>query len=692
MVFCEVDFSTGGCPQNLPDMINGKWPKDEKGVTQIPYGADTYFDVDLKPGQTRKGIITGHYLEASLGQYVLLGDYYPKVISVPCNKVRVRDSGLKNVLEALEKEKSKNGTLYSKRGYALKDFDNWTDANNGEKKLKEPDGKIDLIYLIWRNNRFLTSASTWDGSGYGVNRTRGMPFKDMEGVSNYTSYNSGVGSGEGAKLITIAEHLHGIYGGNNWHSAGGRGWHTFITPPGSYGLTGQSGATMQAVSSWDRWMMDWKPQEKKYTTSAFDLDGNEVRTDSITIETMPNGGTFVLRDFVTTGDALRIKLPHIDWQETGDVKNQYIWVENRRMKAEFDEYIHDACSDNNDGRFMRGAPGMYLYVQVGKDQKEGGRELYQETLPARNGLASPFFPLTAEGQYDFHYMYDDILEGRNIACSWNNSSVPIDKGKSLPNPFTGFSDLFQQIDSNFDGKLYSGDRYQPGLAEKVGDTIIFNYYSEGDWQDAFSYETGKTKVSISTNPAPVPQYTYATNIEYGRFAYKGEGFQSFENRTIWLNGLAIEIIEENQETGDITVRVSWDDYNISDDVRWCGNIVLSPNDFDKAKPSLVVWEKQEVWLDRGISPQYHEAVEKDEKGNFIFSDPTVFTALEGSYIKLEPKGRIVVDNGSSLILKKGSKLVLESKARIILKNGGKLIVEDGAELVMRRKAKIIDKN
>lgn len=692
MVFCEVDFSTGGCPQNLPDMIDGKWPKDENGKTQIPYGADTYFDVELKPGEKPKSIITGHYYEASLGQYILLGDYYPKVISIPCNKVRIGNNGLTRVLEELRKEEGKNGTLYTARGYVLKEFDNWTEARDGMPKLKEPDGKIDLVYLIWRNNRFLTKASTWDGTGFGINRARGIPFWDMEGVSNCTSYNSGVGSGEGARVITIAEHLHGIFGGNNWHSAGGRGYHTFIVPPNSYGLTGQYPATSQAVSGWDRWMMEWKAPGKKYVTSAFDTYGNEVKTDSITIESMPNGGVFVLRDFVTTGDALRIKLPHIDWEKRGDVKNQYLWVENRRMETEFDEYIHAECSDNGDGRFLRGTPGLYMYLQVGKDQKQGGRELYYESLEARNGLGSPFFPLTAEGNYDFHYMYDDILEGQNIACSWNNTSLPIDKKKSLPNAFTGSSDLFQIVDSNFDGKLYSGDNVQPGLSEKVRDTVIFDYYSEGDWQDAFCYATGKTKISISTNPAPVPQYTYASNAEFNQFGYNGGKFGSFENRTIWLNGLAVEIIEENEVTGDVTVRVSWDDYNISDDVRWCGNIVLNPHDFNPSLPSLNIWERKEVWLDYGYSPQYHEAKGKDKKGNFMFSDPSVFTAMEGSFINMEPKSRIVVDNGSTLVLKKGAKLVMGKKARIILKEGGKLVKEEGAQVIMKKKAKIIDRN
>lgn len=694
LVFCEVDFSTGGCPSGInEDNLRGPWPTNMQGKTLVPEGANTYFDNEVSDVQSSEGVVTGYYYEASFGQYLLLGDYYPEVISVPCNKVRIGSNGLTEVLKILDQKQGSSETLKTRHGYVLKDFDKWTPTPQGEPKIKEPDGRIDLVYLVWRNNRFLTSKSTWDNSGFGVTATKGIAFKDMLGVNNVTSYNSAGGYGNSAVTISISEHLHGIFGGNHWHSAGGRGFHTFLVPPGSYGLTGQQPASMQAVSGWDRWMMHWKPADKKYVTSAYDEYGNEVKTDSMTIETHPNGGVFELRDFVTTGDAMMIKLPHINWEKRGDVKNQYLWIENRRMITRFDEYIANDCSDHGDGRYKKGTPGLYMYLQVGKDQREGGKEIYSARLEEPNGMASPFFPITAEGQYDFYYAYDEIQEGKDMQCSWGNANVPIDVKRSLPNPFTGYSDLYRSIDSNFDGKLYSGDKYQTGLAEKVGDTVIFNYHGEGDWEDVFCDYTGKTRISISTNPAPVPQYTYATNLEYQQFNVTADGkLGSFENRTTWLNGLMVEIVEENPTTGNIKVRLAWDDYNIRDDVRWCGNIMLSPHDFDPKKPSLLVWEKQEVWLDQGQTPTYHEARFKDEKGNFVFADPTVFTALDGSYIHLEPKSSIVVDNGSTLVLKKGSKLVIGKKARIILKNGGKLVKEEGAEIIYKPKAKIIDRN
>ncbi len=690
VVFAEVDFSQGPCPNNLPDNLNGSWPKDSNGKTQLPFDANTFFDAELKSGQHPKGFISDYYYSASFGKYILLGDYFPEVISVPCSKIRIGDNGVNTVLKMLDTINSSNGTLLTQNGFALKDFDSWTPTENGLPKIKSPDGRIDLLYIIWKNNRFLTSGSTGGNSGYGVNVSKGIAFKNMQGINNMASFNCN-NTGANAYVITIAEHLHGIFGGNNWHSAGGRGAHTFLATPNSYGLTGQNPATMQAVSGWDRWMMFWKNPDKKHLTSAFDLTGNEVQTDSITIETMPGGRTFILRDFVSTGDALRIKLPHINWQKIGDVKNQYLWIENRQMKTRFDEYLNGTCVNTDDGIFPRGTPGMYAYIEVGKDIREGGKDIYSGAYEHPNGLASPFFPLSAEGNFDFYYDWDKIQPAQWIDCNWNNSNLPVNKQKSLPNPFTGFSDLYRYIDSNHDGVLYSGDKLQAGLSEVHGDSVIHNFNVSGDWLDAFSSETGNRKLSISSNPASVPVYTYTTNYEFSSFNLDNGKPSLYENRTIWLNGLSVEIIDENHEKGTITVQIRWDNYEVNDDVRWCGNIVLSPNDFDNSKPSLVLKKGNKLLLDRGESPVFNKATEKDKNDEWIFTDPTVFTCVKDSYFYLEPNSQLVIDNNSKLILKSGAKLVASAKSKIIIKPGSELITEDGAQLILESKAKLVRK-
>jgi len=690
VVFAEVDYSKTPCPSNLPDNIVGNWPKDKNGKTLPPSDADSYFDLDIKQGEKPKAYLTDFYHQASYGNYVLLGDYYSEVISVPCNKITVGDEGLKYISDVLNKKNNGDSTLYSFHGLPLKMFDLWTPTKAGLPKIKKPDGKIDILYIIWRNNRFIYTENTTDNSGYGIHSTNGFPIKNMKGENNAASFNAGFSAG-GAFFIIIAEHLHGLFGGNNWHCANGRGLHTFLFVPACYSITGQCAAAMQTACGWDRWMMEWKNPKKELLISALDNKGKESNTELLIMNKEVRCDTFILRDFITSGDAIRIQLPHINWQKNGDVKNQYLWLENHRMNTRFDKYYTEDCADNDHGKFPVGTPGMYAYIQVGKDVKAGGNEIYEGKNDSRNALGSWLFPLTAEGNYDFYYDFDRIQAANgSLCCNWGNANIPIDISKSSPNAFTGASDLYNNLDFNKDGKLYSGDNILPGLSEVVDDSVISDCKESGDWKDAFCHATGNTKISIATNPPSTPVYTYATNYEYGTYALIKGKPASFENRIIWLNGLSVEILDENVfGNGEIKVKIRWDDYVVDKNVRWCGNIVLSPNDFDTLKPSLVLEKKKKIVLDRGTTPTFPVAKEKDSEGNWIFSDTTTLTLKKNSYTILKSGSALILEKGSRLIMEKGSKIEIEKKARIILKDDSKIISDKNAIIIKQGKTKTI---
>lgn len=691
VVFAEVDFSTGGCPDKLTQSFGSEWPKDKFGNTLPPRDADLFFDCTLHKNELPKGFITDYYHQASFGEYVLLGDYFPYTISIPCNQIKTGSAAVKEVLRKMDTWLNVNHRSLTAHGFPLSRFDNWSMSATGEPKLKKPDGKTDLVYIIWRNNRFLTSTNTLNYSGYGVTAGDSGPFLNSLGTNNYASFNVSEVN-RSAYVITIAEHLHGIFGGNNWHSSGGRGIHTFPAVVATYGLTGQFNAAMQGPSGWDRWMMNWKHPDKVFVTSCMNEVGKEASTEDFSLENNPNGGVFILRDFMKTGDAVRIKLPHINWKAKGDVKNQYLWLENRRMVSRFDEWYHEDCADNHYGNFKTGTPGLYAYIQVGKDQKSGGSEINASTPALPNALASPFFPFTAEGNWDFYFDFENIQEGTGHGCNWNNKNVPINKKKSKPNPFTGNNDLFFTIDADGDGKLQSGDGLKTGMSEVVGDTVIHNYHGSGDWEDAFGFNTGVTEISLSTNPAPVPVYTLATDLEHKRFTLQKGKLHEWENRTIWLNGLSINVLDDNiNGTGEVKISIRWDNYEVSSNVRWCGNIVLSPHDFDSSKPALVLKKGKTLLLDRATSATWIQSIETDEKGKKWYSERTHFTVLENAGIMLEDKSTVVLDNKSKWVLKSGSRLETGQKVKIIVKPGSELIVEEGASLRLGEKSKIIKK-
>ena len=685
IVFAEVDFDDGPCKASMTETFKGNWGKNKDGSTSVPPFSGAFLDIKIGEDGPN-GMVTKQFHEASFGQYVILGDYLPKVVTIPCKDIRPGNNGVNQVLNILDTWNEQDSTLYSNSGLPLSAFDQWSNMKRGEEKVKQPDGRVDLLYILWRNNRMLTGRNTMGNAGYGVAQSAGRPFKNMKGINNMASFNV-ADNPEAGKFITIAEHLHGIYGGNHWHSAAGAGTHTFLCRPHNYGLTGQSGSTSQMVSGWDRWMQRWKHPEKQMLISALDEAGKEIDTEWISINDHTQGVTFILRDFNTTGDAARVKLPYVS--DDTLVKNQYIWLENHQFINETDEYLQYDCSNNKGGQFPKGTPGIYAYLQVGKDQRDGDREIYSSRHLERNGLASPIYPLTAEGNYDMHYRYDLVPESQNLSCFWNNASIPVDRRKSRPNPFTGHSDLASMTDSNNDGKLYSGDRKQLGFTDLRKGELIHNFYTNGDWLDAFASVTGNMEMSIHTNPAPVPRYTLASNYQYKKFGLRDGEFGDFENRTIWLNGLSISFME--LDAGRIQVKIRWDDFEIEEDVRWCGEIVLSPNHIDESLPSLIVNKCKKLTLDRGASPTVPFSLGKDVEGNHMFADTTTFTLSKGSVMELEEKSqlilqadsRLVVSSGSTLNLGKRSKLIVHPNAQLIVEPGGELIKQPGSRIIKR---------
>lgn len=651
VLFAEIDFNQGPCPGGLGPLGQGPW------VGQVPPWAGDLFDpVKLSAPSAD---LTDLYRQASFGAYDLLGDYYPKVFTIPCHEIQ---SGF-NHLPVLQRLAAEAGPILTAAGLPLAAFDLWalTGAGAGQPKPAGGDGRIDSVYILWRNNRFLNGTRTKCQSGFGVARApTALQIGGLQGVETVSSYNAcdfPVG-------ITAKEHMHGIFGGNQWHTGGGAGTHATFAIPWVYGLTAQL-QTMLTVNAWDRWMLEWEHPAKNRNDNVFISAGDQTIGEApsdVSINSHPAGASFVLRDFLTTGDAVRVKLPHLDWQQPGDRQNQYLWLENRRMNGRLDEYYFEACADQ--GAYPTGTPGIYAYIQVGKDRKKGSN-LYGGGYAQPNYAASWIFPVTAEGNFDFAYRLDRVQPGLGKACNWGNPNVPIDLSASLPNPFTGLSDLNGRVDSNYDGVL-GGDDLISGLSEIVNGTVVHNFHVGGDWEDAFGPATGKRELSLSTNPAPVPVYTHR---HPGPLA-------GSDNRSIWLNGLAITFDEVPGSPEEIRVTLRWDDYTVDGDVRWTGDVRLSPHDFDPAQPSLVLAPGARLLLDRGLSPT--RRVEQ----NGFFSDPTIFTALPDSIARLEPGSVLRVVAESELRLSAGSRLVVAPGARVELAAGGRLVVEDGAEVVV----------
>jgi len=226
------------------------------------------------------------------------------------------------------------------------------------------------------------------------------------------------------KNFIIQEVFHSLYGGNNWHTGNGDGAWTFMTFTNPWGIcTQSSGSGMSnVVCGFDRQHLDWKGWSdltkttlKTFNTSAIDgLSLQEVNTSNMT--PIVNERTYILRDFVTFGDALQLKLPHIERTNNVGPKNQYLWIENHQLLNEFDRNFYQTIYDCGEAW----SKGLCAQIQVGKDEKDNsaGHSIFEEWIhETNNSLGSWLFPLTANGNYDYDY---EIISNSNwVIC--NNS-------------------------------------------------------------------------------------------------------------------------------------------------------------------------------------------------------------------------------------------------------------------------------
>lgn len=673
------------------------------GEAPLPLDVLDYFDLEYD-GDEPDAYISKYLYQSSFGQYIVTADYLDHRVEVSTANDGYAE--ILNYLRALEGSGALEGRMIN--GSSLSDFDNFEGANlfdNGRGAIKpnNPNTRIDAFIILWKNH-----PSYYGGGEALLDRAVNIfPYLGgIRGFDNNAAFDDW--GGLSGKQFLIQEYFHAMYGGNHWHTGAGAGRHTFFTYTNPWGIPTQSAGrgVSNVVNGWDRNHLGyrgWKDLNltipKDNLISAMDLLNSEVATD-ISASTPLGSGLYVLRDFVTTGDAIRIKLPHVqDDPAHPTAKNQYLWIENHQQTSVYDVGLWDiySCHENLN-------PGLWMAIQVGKDDtyslSGSSNSLFGANAANPNGLASWMFPLTGNGNYDF--VYENPHTPTTFPeCAWNGNTIAINQESlnTLENPLTGFSEIYDYYNSNGDDFLNRiTDTYPSGLSEIIGGTTVYNGHRAGDSRFAWSTAAGNTKISISTNPSSSPVLTLASSGNVG----PADVLQSsalYENRNIWLNGVSVEIVQENYNPNTfgpnaVLVQVRLDNYDVSGDLRWCGPIQVSPNEFDPTPNdfsdnfyAINMLPNSTVTLDRGRS--YTEVLAVDQipvTNENRFTHPTVMTLRPGSYFHMEDFSKLIVDGESLLDVKDGSRLEIHANSVLTVKNGSTLNLELGSQLVLHDNA------
>jgi hypothetical protein len=657
VLFVEIEYDV------KPEKDPQRGGVDHWKQGELPRWKDDVFDPHPMPVYEAR--VSRYFQDISLGRYTVLGDYMNELLTLKESEY----PGVHNahsIGRLAVEEANKRPALITRHGLDITDFDLWKDGGKaGRTKEKGPDDphRYDHVMVIIRNS----------GLGHGAGST------DPGSPGKLFGYESDTQSRFGAMYalpfeILKHEYNHLLLGGNNFHSGGGnaaRFESNFMTLQGGWSMMGAAGSSLLTCSAWDRDRLGWAPDGVVHRIRARDPNGREVNGDL----DPANGdtGIFVLRDFVPSGDALRIRMPRIP--EEG--QQQWLWVENHQgfhVNGSPTDLFHWESSADCIAPIE---PGLFMQMQIGREEREGPMTY--------RGRADYLRPVLANGFYDFRLRGDTLHD----MCPFKNNSTPFFMDADLANPLTGNHEQeLPLIDRNGDAALEHGEHWVPGTRLERGkpDThVVF----AGKPDHAFR-TNGVRKIGMCTNPSSTNMLTLISTNDRDVFQRGSPNV-----RTAYLNGISVELLA--MENGNATVRIRNDDTRMVTDQRWCADSIVLPPLRGKDGHSLTIATGATLRVDRSRTPTRMTEPEV-EKGISWFSDPTTFTVLSGAHIEVEAGARVELVEGSTLHLLPGSVLNMDKQAELRVEPGSRIIVHPTATLQgkacslkkLRKKGRVIE--
>lgn len=515
--------------------------------------------------------LTDYFLEASQGRFYYWGEYFPEIVvldSMPEYYHQRGKYGGTNT-EILQKVVASGKVDWAK-------YDNWSRKNG--RWIKQPDGVIDHISIIYRTSPIIFGQqyASWTGSQGGV---ASLSMRDLAINDSMKFDGSSLGSGllvhgSGRDMLEVWKHEVAHFLTRYHYSAHNDHYIKTFTQNGSWGLASLFGSSSMMANAWDREYLGWGQYGQIFPAE-----------EQGPVE-------FRLRDFVTTGDMVKIELPY--------VRSEYFLLTFHGNESQFDQVD-------------RGADGLFIMHQFG------------ELGPHHLDLEE------ADGNYDYELAQPE--KQFSICCG---EQFPVRRLRE--NPLLGFGDRDNlKLDKDGDSTVeWSHDLMKVPVLLVEGEEELLHY--RGDRQDGWTPEKGRNRFGIDTNPA---------SSSTGKIRNRG---------ATYLNGIQIQVLEMDSET--VTVRVDFDQFDIHQDVRWTGKVVL--------RDSLRVLPGAELLLDQSGTPN--------------------------NYNHQPPKANLHVENGGSITLLPGAELVLRDEAELTLEEGSRIYVMDGARVVIGRGSSITAKD
>jgi hypothetical protein len=608
-----------------------------------------------------------YYHDISLGQYVVLGDHLDQLVTLRESEHRNLQN-VHGINTLVVNELNKSGTFRTGHGLSVADFDMWKRGGRpGRPKEKGSDDphSFDHFMVILRNSTLTHGQGSVDSGDPGP----------LFGYRSDTQSRFGAMNGLPFEILKH-EYNHLLLGGNNFHSGGGNAAQFqkyFINLQGGWSMMGAAGSSLLTCSGWDRQRLGWRPDGAPHVLNATDAAGNPVNGD---LDPMAGDtGIFVIRDFVTTGDVLRIRLPFIP----EDRHQQWIWIENHqgwKINGSYTDRFHWEGAGPCVGEVE---PGLFMVMQVDREEREDAN-IY-------GGHADYLRPMPATGMYDLVLRGDTTFNG----CPFGGKIIPYRMDDHRSNPFSGNHEQELPVyDKDNTGKLEARIHWVPSMRVRNGrpqaEVVFFGR------QDHAFRMNGNTRLGMGTNPSTANMMTLLTA---GPREMHGRAAPNV--RTVYMNGISVEMLDMDAQ-GAAVVQVRTGDTRITENVRWCADTIMLPALRGYDGQSLVLAEKVRAVVDRSATPTRQTA--PDTVGRTVwFSDPTVMMISEGASVRMEPNSLLDLRNGAQVHLMPGSRLELQRRARIRITADARLVIHPGAVVTgeermldkLRRRGRVVER-
>lgn len=669
------------------------------GNDSIPFNHQEYDNWDIKNGQNfppyvdentgemtifhnnLKGFdkidqpnnISDYYDQMSMGKLKFMAECLTDPVTNKAIRIDIDPTPLASIKDFNKAAIDKIHELYP--DFDWSEFDSRKNAPNYRKNTNQTrsDGKPECVIFIYRHHKGMThqvyvkQKLGWNG---GVASSYLVGYKSK--WDNYSFDNTGFTlSDESGKSennfvgMFLHEIGHKLYNAPHYNGANGTIGSYFYYPGFSYGMMNSTNFSNLSANGWERWVLGWINLDKNNKDASSSIQNMDDKTYS-----------FVLNDFVTQGDAIRIPIPHYP--------NNYLWIENHQNISVMERGMYEGKVMSSDGEQVpKIDKGIYVYVErISANRNSIPRygNRYQS-----NGLRM----YHADGNWDYK------LAG-NVSRSWktyyNQPIIPLKKMKrnafSGTNPFRRFVFDFPK---NWDSKNPGDDKivYRSSIHGGHLESIPFSRQKKGEEIiTVYGFSGGVTPKmkSVLNSRSPFFQDGDKLSLNSDNPIY---GLQTYNKRKknldpIHINGMSIELKE--LENSAYLVTVSYDKFSIDYDKTWMGNLDIRPNYIDSSNYSLVLNENVSVIIDKSGTVNTHV---KTSYNDFIVNSE--LTIKKGARVLLKEGAKLIVKNNSTLNIEAGAYLKLLKKSLIIIEKGSHLNIEVGAKVDKIKKGQIIIK-